>query len=323
MTDVLIAEDTAVEEARQGKRLPTWSRSPKVLAGAGLIGVFVLLAIIGPVIAPYAPSATSSAALAPPSLAHLFGTTNTGEDVLSEVLVGARQSILVGFVAAGIGEGIAVLIGITAGYLEGIAGEVLNTVINIVLVIPILPLEIVLASFLSGQGWLGIALVIAATAWARPARVLRAQTRSIRKRDYVEAARVAGEPKRRIVGFEVLPNVTALIITGMLFHVLMAIVVQTSLAFLGIGNVSGWSWGNILYWADNATAFLTGAWWWYVPPGICLALVGMGLALVNLGLDEVINPKLRTSGLKAPRRRWLARASGTTDGAGPTSGGAE
>jgi peptide/nickel transport system permease protein len=314
MTDTLVSEAAGVEEARRRQSLPAWARSPKVLAGAALLGVFVLMAVIGPMIAPYDPSATSAVTLAPPSAAHLLGTTDTGEDVLSEVLAGARLSMLVGFVAAFIGEALAVVIGITAGYLEGVAGEVLNAVINIFLVIPVLPLEIVLAGYLTGKGWLGIALIISVTAWPWGARLLRAQTRSIRKRDYVEAARVAGEPGWRIVAFEILPNETALIVTGMLFHVLLAIVVQTSLAFLGIGDLATWSWGTILYWSDNATAFLTGSWWWYVPPGICLALVGMGLALVNLGLDEVINPKLRASGLKAPRRRWLARATGMTTG---------
>lgn len=321
MTGALASETATAEGARRRHGPPAWARSPKVLVGAGLIGVFVLLAIIGPMIAPYDPSSTSGATTVPPSAAHLLGTTSTGQDVLSQVLVGARQSMLVGFVAAIIGEALAVVIGITAGYLDGVVGEALNALINIFLVIPVLPLEIVLAGYLSGGGWLGVALIISVTAWPWGARVLRAQTRSIRKRDYVEAARVAGEPGWRIVGFEILPNTTALIVTGMLFHVLLAIVVQSSLAFLGLGNLASWSWGTILYWADDATAFFTGAWWWYVPPGLCLALVGMGLALVNLGLDEVINPKLQVSGLKAPRGRRLVRA--LTAGVSSVPGGAK
>lgn len=300
----------AIDEVTVRRSLPAWAHSPKILAGAAILGVFVLLAFIGPLISPFNPSATGPATLAPPSLTHLLGTTHTGQDVLSQVLTGTRQTLLVGFLAAAIGEALAVGIGITAGYAEGVAGELLAMFINVFLVIPVLPLEIVLASYLAGTGWLGITLIISVTAWPWGARVLRAQTRSIRKRDYVEAARVAGEPTWRIVGFEILPNVTALIVTGMLFHVLLAVVVQSSLAFLGIGDVASWSWGSILYWADDATAFFTGSWWWYVPPGICLALVGMALALINLGLDEVINPKLRTSGSRPPRRSWLARATG-------------
>lgn len=300
----------AIDEVTVRRTLPAWASSPKILAGAAILGVFVLLAFIGPLISPFNPSSTGPATLSPPSLTHLLGTTHTGQDVLSQVLTGTRQTLLVGFLAAAIGETLAVGIGITAGYAEGIGGELLAMFINVFLVIPVLPLEIVLASYLAGTGWLGITLIISVTAWPWGARILRAQTRSIRKRDYVEAARVAGEPTWRIVGFEILPNVAALIVTGMLFHVLLAVVVQSSLAFLGIGDVASWSWGSILYWADDATAFFTGSWWWYVPPGICLALVGMALALINLGLDEVINPKLRTSGSRPPRRSWFVRATG-------------
>jgi peptide/nickel transport system permease protein len=307
MTDTLLAETDLADDTRRYRGLPAWTRSPKIVAGVSVLGLFVLIAIIGPMISPFDPSATSTLTLAPPSGAHLFGTTNTGQDVLSQVLSGTRESLEVGVVAAVIGEGLAVVIGITAGYLEGIAGEVLAMLINVFLVVPVLPLEIVLAGYLNGAGWLPIALIIAATAWPWSARLLRAQTRSIRRRDYVEAARIAGEPGWRIIGFEILPNVSALIITGMLFHLLLALVVQSSLGFLGIGDLTAWSWGTILYWADNADAFLTGAWWWYIPPGICLALVGMSLALINLGLDEVINPRLRVAKLPRALRRGGVR----------------
>lgn len=307
MTDTLLAETDLREDSRRSRRRPAWTRSPKIAVGVSLLGLFVLIAIIGPVIAPYDASATSSLSLAAPSSAHLLGTTNTGQDVLSQVLTGTRQSLEVAVVAAVIGEGLAVVIGITAGYLDGIAGELLAMLINVFLVIPVLPLEIVLAGYLNGAGWLPIALIIAATAWPWSARLLRAQTRSIRRRDYVEAARIAGEPGWRIIGFEILPNVSALVITGMLFHLLLALVVQSSLGFLGIGNLTTWNWGTILYWADNANAFLAGAWWWYIPPGLCLALVGMSLALINLGLDEVINPRLRVVKLPRALRREGAR----------------
>jgi peptide/nickel transport system permease protein len=322
MTDTLLTEQAldADPDSDARRRLPQWIRSPKIVAGSILLGIFVLLAIIGPLISPYNPSATSSVTLAHPSAAHLLGTTNTGQDILSQMLTGARQSMEVGVVAAAIGEALALLIGITAGYFEGIAGEILAMVINIFLVIPVLPLEIVLAGYLSGDGWFPIALIIAATSWPWGARILRAQTRSLRQRDYVEAARIAGDPGWRIVGFEILPNLTALIITGMLFQVLLAIVVQSSLAFVGIGNLATWSWGTILYWCDNASAFLTGAWWWYVPPGLCLALVGMGLAMVNLGLDEVINPRLRAGRQRPPRRR--RRRVATALGLGAVKGAA-
>jgi peptide/nickel transport system permease protein len=279
----------------------SWTRSWKIRVGGAILLFFVLLAIVGPLFAPYNPTATGPDLFAPPSAAHLLGTTSSGQDILSELLVGTRISLLVGFTAAAIGEGLAIIIGITAGFVGGVAAEALSMLTNIFLVIPVLPLEILLASYLSGAGWLGITLIISITAWPWGARTLRAQTLSIRKRDYVEAARLAGEPLWRLVLVDILPNEIAIIITGFLFHVLFAIVVQTGLAFLGVGSLTTWSWGTILYWAQNGNAVLTGAWWWFLPPGICLALVGMGLALMNLGLDEVINPKLRGRATKRPR----------------------
>jgi len=278
-------------------RLPrAWLRAPKVGAGIGLLGVFVLLALLGPVIAPYDPAATGGEALTPPSLQHLFGTTATGEDVFSQVLTGARLSLEVGLVAALFGELLAVIVGVTSGYLGGLTDEGLSAVNNIFLVIPVLPLQIVLVEYLGAQSWFVLALVIAATAWPHGARRLRAQTLSIRRRDYIQAAKAMGEPAWRIIGFEIVPNLLAIVATGFLFQVTFAIVVQASLAFLGLGDPRQWSWGTILYWAGNNNAFLLGAWWWYVPPGLCLAFLGMGLALVNLGIDEVINPRLRGAG---------------------------
>lgn len=302
----------AVEEVFAGSSVTVaddqrwrWTRSKKIRAGAAILAVFALLAIFGPLFAPYNPTATGPDLLSPPSAAHLLGTTSSGQDILSELLVGTRISLLVGFTAAAIGEALAIIIGITAGFLGGVAGEVLSMLTNIFLVIPVLPLEILLASYLSGAGWLGITLIISVTAWPWGARTLRAQTLSIRKRDYIEAARLAGEPIWRLVLFDILPNEVAIIVTGFLFHVLFAIVVQTGLAFLGIGSLTTWSWGTILYWAQNGNAILTGAWWWFLPPGLCLALVGMGLALMNLGLDEVINPRLRAQRKRPPRWRAL------------------
>ncbi|WP_157181066.1 ABC transporter permease [Actinopolymorpha alba] len=294
--------------ARRRPRAP-WLRSPKVVAGLGVAGFFILMGVFGPLIVPADPSATSAAVLQPPSLEHLLGTTATGEDVLSQVLAGARLSLVVGFTAAVVGEAIAILVGITAGYLGGLADEVLSLVTNVFLVIPVLPLQILIVTYLGDGGWLLLALVIALTTWSHGARRLRAQTLSIRQRDYVQAARAAGEPTWRTVGFEILPNVSAIVITSFVFHVTSAIVVQTGLAFLGLGNVSDWSWGSVLYWSDNSNAFLLGAWWWFVPPGLCLAFLGSGLALINLGIDEVINPRLRT-GLKAARLFGRARAVG-------------
>jgi peptide/nickel transport system permease protein len=304
MSDLLI-DFTGDAVETDAPRRAMWFRSPKTVVGLSVFGAFVVIAIFGPLLAPYDPTATSGDVLAHPSAAHLLGTTSEGQDVLSQILVGARESMLVGIVAAVIGESLAIAVGITAGYLGGMADEALSTVTNIFLVIPVLPLEIVLSAYLVNSGWIAITLIISLTAWPWGARTLRAQTLSIRKRDYVDAAKVAGDRTWRIVLFEVLPNESAIIVTGFLFQILFAILVQTGLAFLGIGNVETWSWGSMLYFAQNSDAFLSGAWWWYVPPGLCVALVGMGLALTNLGIDEIINPKLRVYKNDKKHRRWI------------------
>jgi oligopeptide/dipeptide ABC transporter ATP-binding protein len=281
------------------RRRPDWLRSPKVLIGLGLLGFFAVIALVGPYITPFDPSATGGDQLSGPSPAHWLGTTSVGEDVLSQLLAGTRMSLQVGFTAAVIAEVFAIFVGVTGAYLGGIGDEALSLATNIFLVIPVLPLQILILTYLGKTSWLMIALVIAATAWPHSARKLRAQTLSIRSRDYVQAARAAGEPGWRIVLYEILPNEIAILATGFLFTVLAGVVVQTSLAFLGLGGTSQWSWGAMLHWSESENAFLLGAWWWYVPPGLCLALVGMGLALITLGIDEVVNPRLR--GIKGAR----------------------
>lgn len=280
--------------------------SAKILAGLGILVFFVLMAIIGPMVAPYDPSAIGTDVLSPPSAAHLLGTTQTGQDVLSELLDGTRSTLIVGLVAGVLATALSVVIGVSAGYFGGITEECLSMLTNIFLVIPALPLLVVLAGFLHTTSNLVIAIVIAVTGWAWGARVLRAQTLAMRRQDYVDAARAAGERTWRIILLEILPNEGAVAASTFLFGVIFAIITDASLTFLGLGSLSTWSWGAMLYWAQNNEAFSSGAWWWYVPPGLGIALVGTGLALMNFGIDEFINPRLRAAGLS---RRSVRRAS--------------
>ena len=279
---------------RRGRASPLW-HSKKIVLGLVIVGFFVVLAVVGPYLAPYDPSAIGPNVLQGPSSAHWLGTTESGQDVLSQVLVGARTSMVIGAVAAAVATVISVLVGISAGYLGGLSDDVLTAFANIILVIPALPLVIVLAGYLPNKGSLSVAIVISVTGWAWGARVLRAQTLSIRHRDYVEAARATGERTWRIILAEILPNNVAIIASGFLFTFIFAILTQASLAFLGLANISQWTWGTILYWAQNYAALNLGAWWWFVPPGLCVALLGMGLALTNFGIDEYINPRLRAA----------------------------
>jgi peptide/nickel transport system permease protein len=176
-------------------------------------------------------------------------------------------------------------------------------------VIPGLPLLIVLAAYLpkgTGTNPFVLALIISLTGWAWGARVLRAQTLSMRRRDYVESARVIGERRLRIIGYEILPNLTAIVASSFVFTVLYAIGTYVALTFLAVVDPQQWSWGGMLFWAQSLNAAQVSAWWWFLPPGVCVALLGTSLALLNFGIDEFINPRLRAAGLS----RKAAKASG-------------
>jgi peptide/nickel transport system permease protein len=306
---VLASEPLAAAGTAAGARRHARGRigDPKVMTGCLILGVFVFLAVAGPYLAPYNPSAQTGADLAAPSAAHWLGTTQTGQDVFSELLAGARVTLLVGFTAGAIATVLAVLVGVTAGFVGGLGDELLSLLSNIFLVIPALPLVIVLAGYLKDTGAVAVAAVISVTGWAFGARILRAQTLSLRERDFVVAARARGERLWRLVLFEILPNERAIIVSGFLLTSVFAVLTQASLAFLGVGSISSWSWGTMLYWAQNAEAFTIGAWWWYVPPGLCIGLFGMSLGLLNFAIDESLNPKLRA----VPRR--VRRKAGDAD----------
>lgn len=269
-----------------------WVRNRKALGGLCIVAGFVLMALLAPWLSPSSPTAMAFAPFASPSRAHPLGTTAAGQDILSQVLWGSRASLLVGFLAGGASTALAVLVGMLAGYAGGVTDEALSLLTNIFLVLPGLPLIIVLAAYSPFHGLWPIAVVITVTGWAFGARILRAQTLTLRGRDFVQAARVSGEGTWRIVFGEILPNMTSLIVSVFLFAVIYAVLAEASLEFLGLGDSATVTWGTVLYWADNSQAIVSGAWWWFVPPGACIGLLGAGLALVNYALDEITNPRL-------------------------------
>ncbi|MFE3450401.1 ABC transporter permease [Nonomuraea sp. NPDC059194] len=271
----------------------------KIRIGIAILAFFTLMALVGPLLLPADPAATSDAGLQGPSVEHWLGTTQTGQDVLTQIVYGSRVSMGVGLLSAIIATVLAVAVGLVGGYVGGAVDEVLSVLTNIFLVLPALPLIIVLAGYLPQRGVASVAVVIAVTGWAWGARVLRAQTLSVRRRDFVEAARAGGEGPFRIVFFEILPVLLPVIATSFLATVVGAILAEAGLSFLGLADLSTVSWGSMLYFAQNGQALLIGAWWWFVPPGLCIALIGTGLALVNFGLDEIANPRLRT--VKLPK----------------------
>src|SRR3984885_4665957 len=304
MTAVTAPETPPVPETpvvRRGKlQLP---RSPKLLIGLGLLTAFIVLAIIGPLVAPFNPSSslsTTNGVPQAPSAAHWLGTTQVQQDVFSQLLVGGRSTIVVAFIAGIVATALAVILGVTSGYLGGLADDLLSMLANIFLVMPALPLLIVVFGFLprtSGSNDLLIGLIIAFTGWAWGARVLRSQTLSLRERDYVTSAQIIGERSWRIIGWEILPNLLPIVASSFLFTVLYGGGTYTALAFLGLINPEHWSWGSMLFEAQNSDAEISGYWWWYIPPGLAVAFLGTSLALLNFGIDEFINPRLRAAGL--------------------------
>src|SRR5215475_7116527 len=206
-----VTADAPVPGRRRAPRLRI-PRSPKVLTGLGLLVFFVLLAVIGPLVAPYDPSASLSSTNGvpqPPSAAHWLGTTQTQQDLLSQLLVGGRSTMLVAVMAGLVATALSVIIGVSSGYAGGLVDDLLSMLINIGLVLPALPLLIVMTGFLpknSNPSDLLIGLIIAVTGWAFGARVLRVQTLSLRNRDFVQSARITGERGWRIIGFEIMPS---------------------------------------------------------------------------------------------------------------------
>jgi peptide/nickel transport system permease protein len=270
--------------------------NPKTRIGVAMLAFFALLGIFGPMLAPYDPGKRSRDLLQGPSGKHWLGTTHLGQDIFSQILVGARSILFVGFVAGAIATVISVIIGVTAGYLSGVAAESMSALANVVLVIPALPLIIIVTTAIPNGGDTAVALVIGFTSWAWGARLLRAQTLSLRNRDFVVAAKASGESTPRIVVCEILPNLTAIIASSFVGTVLFAVGIEVALAFIGVAGMSPWNWGVILYWAITELAMQQGAWWWWVPTGLLIALLGTSLSLVNFGIDEIVNPRLRTGG---------------------------
>ncbi|WP_432879096.1 ABC transporter permease [Kribbella sp. CA-245084] len=278
-------------------------KSWKVRIGLSVLTFFVLLAVLGPVIGGDPRANDISSISQPPSAQHLFGTTQFGQDVLAQTIAGARGSMLVGILAAAIGTLIAILVGVPAGYFGGAVDNGLNFLTNLFLVMPVLPLILIVAGYVQGTGPFVIALIIGLFGWSGGARTLRAQSLSLSSRDFVLAMRMIGESHRRLIFFEVLPHLTGWISAMFLHGMIGGVMAEAGLAFLGITDSGSISWGTMIQAAQQQSAVLRGLWWWFVPPGLCIALIGTAATLVNFGVDEISNPKLRQA-----RRSVVVRA---------------
>jgi peptide/nickel transport system permease protein len=280
-------------------RVPGWLlliwRNRKSRIGLLMVASIVLLALIAPLISVAHPNEFNLlAARQAPSWHHLFGTTDQGSDIFSQVALGARRSLLLGFAAAVLATGLAATLGVTAAYSGGIVDEILNFFINVFLVIPAIPLLVVISGFMHERGMWTMVIVLAAVLWAFEARILRGQALSLKNRDFVLSAKSAGESTRRIVFAELMPNMVSRIAAAFVLVFYIALLVDAGLEFLGLGDMSGTSWGVTLYWAQVNSTVLQGEWWPFFFPGAALAFTVLGLVLLLAGIDEISNPRLRT-----------------------------
>ena len=228
-----------------------------------------------------------------PSMAHVLGTDQAGNDLFSQLIWGTRTSLMVGLVTGLFVTFVALTLALVSGYLGGVVDDVISFITNVMLVIPGLPLMIVIAAYVTMRGVAPIILILGLTEWPYPTRLLRSQVLTLKNRDFVRASKALGEKTSFIVFREILPNMISIAMAEFFSASMAAMLGEATLEFIGLGNVAVVSWGTILFWAQSNGALLSGAWWWFLPPGLCIALVGTSFVLVNFAIDEISNPRLR------------------------------
>lgn len=299
---------------------------PKVQIGLAIMLFFVLVAIFGEWFATnvlhMTPQDVDYTALqgSPPDAKHWLGTTSQGQDVLVWMLYGTRTSVLVGIASAVIGTVLTVVIGTWAGFSGGLVDQLLNGIILVFSNFPTFALLFIVAAAFQNANWLVVAVVIGCVEWSGGARQIRAQAMSLRGRDFTTALRTVGETRTRIILVEVMPHLLGVISPMFLGLIAAGVNMQAALAFLGIGNPAEPSWGLMINWAMTQNALFRGMWWWFVPPGLALCLIGFATTMINFGLDEVTNPtlsskrmKLMQKFLKAKRRREALASTGLSE----------
>ena len=266
------------------------------MLGVSLILVFVIIALVAPWVAPYDPRALVGSSFQPPTDKHLLGTDQLGRDIYSELIWGARISLIVGLLASASSVAIGTIIGLLSGYYRGPPDSILMRITDLFITLPNLPFMLILAALIGRSVW-NIIFVIAVTGWTGTAKMVRSQTQSIKERPYVEAARSVGAKDRHIMIRHILPNVFPLVFANAIIGIVDAILAESGLSFLGLGDPTKPSWGLILRHANEAGALATGRWWFIIPPGLCIMLVAIGFAFSSYSLDQILNPRLR-------ERRW-------------------
>jgi peptide/nickel transport system permease protein len=296
MAETTVQTSQGVKTASKRRRFPAlwvFLQNRKAVVGLIIFALFLLVAILAPWISMYDPHDFVGEPWQPPSHQFLFGTTDQGQDVYSQWVWGTRTSLYVGLCSGLISTVLATFVGILGGYKGGWVDTLLNALTNIMLVIPGLPLILVIATYARSSGPNTIIWVIGLTGWAYGARQKRAQALTFASRDFVLAAKLSGMSDLRIILTEILPNMLSFVFNSFIFATIGGIMAEAFLEFIGLGSQQTPSWGNMLNWAQHGQALLNGGWWWFVPPGLSIALIGLSFTLINFALDEISNPRLR------------------------------
>jgi peptide/nickel transport system permease protein len=287
------AGPTRAAPRRRSELLYFAFRNAKFVIGLGVVLAFFVLALVGPHLTDNTPLEFSGPTDQPPSSEYWFGTTSYGQDVFSQFVHGLRAAFLVGVLGGGLAAVLGMLVGFTAGYRGGWIDDLLNMLTNVVLVIPTLAILIIVAAYLTMHSYVTEAVLIGLTSWPWAARALRAQTFSLKTREFVDIAKLSGRGTWHVITREIAPNMSSYLF--MMFILLFggAILIGASLDFLGLGPSESISLGLMMNNAFAASALLLGSWWWFIPPGVGIIAIVGGLYVMNVGLDEVFNPKLR------------------------------
>jgi peptide/nickel transport system permease protein len=268
-------------------------RNNKLKIGLAVLLFFIVLTLVGPLLTDFDPDDYVGPGSAPPSSDFWFGTTTFGQDVYTQFVLGLKTTFLVGLIGGGLGTLLGVVVGFTAGYRGGLVDEILNMLTNIVLVLPTLAVLLIIAAYLEVRSvWIECVL-IGMTAWPWAARAIRAQTFSLRTRDFVDLSRLSGMKPARILFKEIAPNMLSYLLLVFILQFGGAILTAATLDFIGLGPTTGTSLGLMMNQALLWSALQLRIWWWFVPPGIAIMAIVGALYVTNVGLDEAFNPRLR------------------------------
>jgi peptide/nickel transport system permease protein len=299
------------------KRLPpglaSFVTNGKGMTGVIILAILVLMSVFAPLLSDYTPNRRAGKPHVAPSYEHVLGTTRMGKDVFTQLVYGGRISLSVGIGAGAFAALIGLALGISAGYFGGRVDDIISFFVNVVLVLPGLPLIIVIATMVEAASPMVIGLVLALTGWGWAARTIRTQTLSLRTREFVLSAELLGERKWRIILIEIFPNMLSFFMSGLVLGTIAAILAEAALEFIGLGDPNAVTWGTMLFWAQNNMALQSGAWWEIWPPCIAIMVTGASLVLVNFAVDEITSPQLKASRKIGRIRKFLTRRGRSAD----------